>query len=362
MQDNYIHTKSIAIKNLISEIYKNKNISNEMRIPLEKAQHHAKAMCILSMENDFIGVANENNSLSKVFDFLTNQFNAEHFPIENSIIKKINLKITEMNNLTEKINNPRKNNLSETDQNRINYHDKIQSLGKHIDHVVKRQVELDLLCKNARENAEAANSQSKELSSEIDNIKREANNRTEEIIKNLHEKQKEINELVGVISGTAIAGSYEKSAAEEKDLAEITRRISVILMLIIVVIIGYSILETRSPEFDWKVSLTRVILSLTISIPATYLARESTKHRSKQHEYLRMSLDLKSITPYLASLPNEEQNKIKSEMADRIFAINNNDIQKFESYPIDTQKILMAIIDKIGVHNNTKIHTNNEEK
>lgn len=165
------------------------------------------------------------------------------------------------------------------------------------------------------------------------------------IIDDLKQKQNEVNELIGIISGTSVAGSYGKSADSEKKWADATRNGSVFLMLAIGLIIGYSLLETGTPHFEWQTSLFRLIFSLSLSVPAAYLARESTKHRAKQHEYMRMSLDLQSITPYLASLPEDDQHRLKAEMANRLFG-GNTPTNQVDSYPIDIQSILMALVSK----------------
>ena len=60
------------------------------------------------------------------------------------------------------------------------------------------------------------------------------------------------------------------------------------------------------------------------------------------------SLDLKAINPYIASLPEEEQHKIKSEIAQRIFAPKDFQSISNESYPINSQEVIMALISKFG--------------
>lgn len=169
-----------------------------------------------------------------------------------------------------------------------------------------------------------------------------------EIIAGLQKKEQEVNTLVGLISGTAVAGSYERSAQSEMKWADGTRNGSVLLMLLIVMIIGYSLLETGTPHFEWQTSLFRLFFSVALSVPAAYLARESTKHRVQQYSYRRMSLDLQAITPYLASLPDGEQHRLKAEMASRLFGGRETDHIKSESYPLNIQELVMALVSKVG--------------
>lgn len=168
------------------------------------------------------------------------------------------------------------------------------------------------------------------------------------VVVDLQKKQEEVNTLVGLISGTSVAGSYGKSADTERFWANATRNGSVFLMLAIALIVGYSLLETGTPHFEWQTSLYRLIFSMALSVPAAYLARESTKHRSQQYTYMRMSLDLQSITPYLASLPEAEQHRLKAEMASRLFGGKDVAGHQQESYPLNIQDLMMALISRVG--------------
>lgn len=117
-------------------------------------------------------------------------------------------------------------------------------------------------------------------------------------------------------------------------------------MTVIAIIIGQSLLSTGDPDFNLKTAILRLVFSAALSIPAAYLSRESTRHRNKQYEFQQMSLELQAITPYIASLPDEEQHKLKAEMATRLFG-SKGQINNSESYPINIQEILTKIIEKI---------------
>lgn len=163
----------------------------------------------------------------------------------------------------------------------------------------------------------------------------------------LKKKETEISELVGVVSGKAIAGSYENSAATEKEMADYLRFGSLLCMFVIVFFVGYSFFETTTNSFKWETSAFRLVFAIFLSIPAAYLARESTKHRLQQYSHLQISLDLKAITPYIASLPIADQHRLKSEIANRLFAAKNHDQLSQESYPLNTHELLVVLINKL---------------
>lgn len=189
----------------------------------------------------------------------------------------------------------------------------------------------------------------------------ECTGKADAILVELLAKQKEINDLVGLLAGETISGSYAKSASVEKKSADVMRNSSVALMLTIVLIIGYSLFETAKPHFEWETALARLLFSLTLSIPAAYLARESSKHRTQQYTYLRVSLDLQAMPPYLAPLPSEEQNRLRGGFADRIFGAKDSS-SAGDSYPLNLQELIMAIINKAEISKDSKDSKDSKEK
>lgn len=164
----------------------------------------------------------------------------------------------------------------------------------------------------------------------------------------LNAKRSEVDELVGTVSGTAIYGSYYECAKNEKYWADATRIISFLLMIVVVAVIGLTLYESAGQEFNLQFVLFRFVFSIALSVPAAYTARESAKHRNQQYQYQRLSMDLKSIDPYLSSLPSDLQHKLKVEMANKMFCPAVKDGGEFDSYPINIQEIIMAIVGKIN--------------
>lgn len=168
-----------------------------------------------------------------------------------------------------------------------------------------------------------------------------------ETLDNLKTKKEEIDSILGHVSGRAIAGDFEKSAAVERAAANWLRLASLLCMALIVLVLGYSFWETTQQDLQWQKSLFRVALAFLLSAPAAYLARESAKHRAQQYVHLQTSLDLKAIRPYLASLPQDIQHRIKSEVAAKLFGGRDFSHMGADSYPINVQELLMELVKKL---------------
>ncbi|HGY9571518.1 TPA: hypothetical protein ACOJRH_005079 [Vibrio harveyi] len=173
-------------------------------------------------------------------------------------------------------------------------------------------------------------------------------------ISTVTDKKEQIDKLLSHASGKTIAGDFEKSAIDERGMANWLRRGALLCMAMIVCVVGYSFWETTTDTFQWENSVFRVVLALMLSVPAAYLARESAKHREQQYSHLQTSLDLKSITPYMASLPEDEQHKLKVEIANRIFASRDYSKVSIDSYPINVHEMVMEIIKKVELPSGTK--------
>lgn len=169
----------------------------------------------------------------------------------------------------------------------------------------------------------------------------------ENTLKEIEEKNKEIDKILGHVSGRSIAGDFESNADSEKNTANLLRSGSIFCMLIIVVMVGFSLWETTTANFDLQNAIFRIVFAFSLSVPAAYLARESAKHREQQYGYLQTALDLKAITPYIASLPDEAQHKLKFEIASKLFAPKDFSKIGSDSYPINIQELVMALVSKI---------------
>lgn len=156
-----------------------------------------------------------------------------------------------------------------------------------------------------------------------------------------------IDDLLVLAGKDVVAGDYTESAASEKQMADNLRYASLVCMAMIAIALGYSFWETTTVDFDWKRSVFRISFAFLLSVPAAYLARESAKHRQQQYEHLQTSLDLKAISPFVASLPEDEQHKIKILIASKIFAGRDFSKTGADSYPINIQELVMEIIKKL---------------
>jgi hypothetical protein len=160
-------------------------------------------------------------------------------------------------------------------------------------------------------------------------------------------KSGQFNNILSLLSGDAMARSYKESASKEKSAADWLRWASIACMALAITGFIYSIQVAEVNNFDVVHMAVRMLQATLLTIPAAYLARESTKHRKQYYSLLQTALDVEAISPYTVSLPDAIQHKIKQRIATKLFAPKNFDDVTKESFPINTQELVTLVLGKI---------------
>jgi hypothetical protein len=140
-----------------------------------------------------------------------------------------------------------------------------------------------------------------------------------EIINKLEEKKKQASDLVKIISNITVTGNFNKYAEYQKNNANILRVIAIIFMVILAGGAIWIIFSINPNDFDWKVTLIRLLATSILTVPSAYAARESSKHRKLEMKYRKMELELASIDPFMENLPEKDRFELKHNMVDRMF-------------------------------------------
>lgn len=193
-----------------------------------------------------------------------------------------------------------------------------------------------------------------DLKSDISNLQEQMHDevgKAEKISEDAQSRSNEINSqingLLGQTASKVLLVDYANTADTEKKSADNLRGWSLACMALTGIVLCIALYESLSSGLDWKQAIFKVFTAIALSVPAAYLARESAKHRNQEHTNRRISLDLRAITPYIASLPSEEQNKIKSEVASKIFGVQDSVGGQADNYPINIQEVVKMMIEKI---------------
>lgn len=137
-------------------------------------------------------------------------------------------------------------------------------------------------------------------------------------ISELNSLKMQAKQILNVIGEDATASHHKKTAQEHTKMANIFRMISLLIMISICIFIIWLITTTQG-EFNWQRYLFRLVSISIFIYPATYAAKESSKHRNLATENERAALELAALGPFIELLDNDKKQEIKEKMVDKFF-------------------------------------------
>lgn len=140
------------------------------------------------------------------------------------------------------------------------------------------------------------------------------------VMDSLNVSKTEAEELIGAISMKSMAGGYQRIANREIYATRIWQALTVLSMIGLVVVAFNAIRMTGEATFDWVAFGARVFAAVSIGVLSAYAAKQAEKHHESERRNRRMELELTALDPYLAALPVEDRNKVKTELVARLFA------------------------------------------
>lgn len=183
---------------------------------------------------------------------------------------------------------------------------------------------------------------------EIDELKDSIDTDTTKIVEQLNKKLTEAKTLVNLIGNVGVTGNYQNITNSHKKSADFWRVMAIVFMSVFSILLVWTIIDLSSEGFDWTKSLIRIIAAAALSYPATYAARESSKHRKLETINRNAELELASINPFIEGLADDKKQVIKEKLVEKYFGNNNNndflDSKESEGLSIPAfEKLLNAI-------------------
>ena len=159
---------------------------------------------------------------------------------------------------------------------------------------------------------------------EIDELKNDIDTGTSNLVIELETKHNEAKKLVNLIGNVGITGNYQNIANSHKKDANLWRWVAVGFMAAFSIILLITIWNLNVDNLAWQQALVRIVAAISLSYPATYAARESSKHRKLETINRNEELELASINPFIEDLEVETKQKIKGELVEKYFGNHNN--------------------------------------
>lgn len=167
---------------------------------------------------------------------------------------------------------------------------------------------------------------------------------------NIQEQHDKILALAGITVGVKYSQEYRDKSNNEKELANWWQWGTIGLSVIALGIFTWGAIELLT-NMPTDVDLGHIFYRFGIMFPIlfliyyviSYCAKQSDKHRAKEHYYSDVALKATAIDPYLSPLPKELQNLVKVYVAGELFSndAGNSDAQT------ENRKMLSSQTEKI---------------
>lgn len=163
-------------------------------------------------------------------------------------------------------------------------------------------------------------------------------------------KDEKSSEILGLITNRGVLGRFAATAKREAFWARIFNIATVILLFLIVIGAWYTAVALGADKVEWQTVFVRALLTITLALPAFFAQKVAADHRKYEKRNNTTAMELASIDVFIETLPKEDQDKLKAELAKSIFGRVDNDSSGQTVLPaIDSlQKLLHKTLDIIN--------------
>lgn len=159
------------------------------------------------------------------------------------------------------------------------------------------------------------------------------------LLDKLAEYKEQAEKTLHAIGIAGMASGYNKVANSERKAAWLWHGITGLFLVGLVVFAIIAFESTLRGEFSIGIFGARAFVALAFGIGVAWAARQAGMHQAAEQRSRRMELELASISPYLATLPEDSQNQVKQELAERLFG------QKDQLIPGSTKETTGSVLD-----------------
>lgn len=143
--------------------------------------------------------------------------------------------------------------------------------------------------------------------------------RVQKHLKDLEDKKRAAEKIVGAVAQTGMVGGYQKIANAEQKTTRVWQIITVLSILGFVGLMLFVVPTPADEALEWSELVGRTLAALGLGGLAAYAGKEASKHAERERHNRRIELEIASVGPFLAELPKEERDEIIKDIADRTF-------------------------------------------
>lgn len=143
--------------------------------------------------------------------------------------------------------------------------------------------------------------------------------RADEVLEQLNRKNQEAQKLVHAIGSTGLTGAYQQVANKANKEARYWQWAALGSLMGLVAIGGWQAFDQRGTSFEWLSMFSRWNILIPLLLLAGYTAGQARRLQRIEDTNRRIEIQLASVDPFLANLPEPAQQQIKALLVPHFF-------------------------------------------
>jgi hypothetical protein len=170
----------------------------------------------------------------------------------------------------------------------------------------------------------------------------EFSNDARNVLSDIQKKREDVEKLVGVIGNLGVTSGYLRNANSARLAMLIWQGVTVasLIALVVVAYITLSVLDLKDGHYNWEAFAGRVLLLASLGVLAAYGGSQADKQFIEEKRNRKLALELEAIGPYLAPLPEEEQNRFRVKVGELSFGQDDRDHLVHRKSPVSMVDVL----------------------
>lgn len=153
-----------------------------------------------------------------------------------------------------------------------------------------------------------------------------------------HLKHNAILDIHDLVATDGVAGGYKSTADDEGKVANTWRLGAFVFLGAAALWLGaklyFGVNALKESGVNWEEIVTSISLTGILLAAAVYASKQSSFHRNNEKKMRWFALEVKAIDPFLASLGEDDQKKLKAQICERIFGqsdgSDNHETENFD--------------------------------
>lgn len=154
---------------------------------------------------------------------------------------------------------------------------------------------------------------------DVDELKEKYSASAKSLLDEIEEHRARVEKLVGVIGNLGVTSGYLKTANHARKTLWVWQGVTVLAMAGLIAVAYKAFIPVVQGGFTWPGFAGKALLTFTVGVLAAYAGSQADKFLEIERRNRKMALELEAIGPYLAPLPQEQQDQFRVALGERSF-------------------------------------------